>query len=172
MIWNAAKEERLRELWQDGLSMSLIALDLDPSGKTTRSAVAGRIKRLAITRDVREPVERLPSTPGPSRKGWRQRKQIVLARTAKPARDVLKPDKYVVKRHLRRVKDLAADGTPVDILSISGLGCRWPVEMRDGSHLLCNRLKHRERSYCPRHMEASYQRHLARAGARGELNPS
>lgn len=64
--WTEPRTNRLKKLWKDGWSASIIAADL---GDTTRNAVIAKVHRLGLqSRTVRRHLPRLKKNPNMARK--------------------------------------------------------------------------------------------------------
>lgn len=134
MIWTDETIRALREMWASGQSMAEIAASLSAAeGPVSRSAIAGRIRRLGLFRAPRGPRKLAVGPPeGATRLNW-----------------------TVIINRIGLVRSTPADGRPVVLLDL-GQGCKWPIDMKDGLHLFCNRPRV-GRSYCDRHQELSGQ---------------
>lgn len=117
MAWNAERVQKLRELWDRGLSASQIA----PQVCNTRNAVIGKARRLGLA--MRFPCNgrkgpRSRSTPhnvAPRVPSTRKRERAVASKSSVP------PDSGPASRPNTFVK-------PVAFENLNGEHCRWPLD--------------------------------------------
>ena len=157
-IWTDERIERLKELWNLGMSASQIAAKL---GGTTRNSVIGKCHRLGLTRGrIWTPSVATPKTPQRTRADLaklNQPKRIrVIGNTqtfAEPeAREPVRPASMRVFVPLE-VCDPVPFGSP---------GCKWPVA-GDGADLMCCGAKQKVRPdrdglspYCAHHHAVAF----------------
>jgi GcrA cell cycle regulator len=150
MTWTDARIETLTSLWGDGLSASLIAARL---GATTRNAVIGKVRRLALasrkTVVSRRPprASLLPASKSQPRTGKRS---PGLARSrrleTKPRRPTAPPELG------------AAPEIPVTVLTLTPANCNWPEgDPKRADFHFCGRDKPPDRAYCPHHAARAYR---------------
>lgn len=136
--WTDARVTRLRGLWADGYSASLIAADL--GGGVTRNAVISKIHRLNLK--PRNVVARKPQGP---RRQAAPRKPRVVVPWCEPADPLI---------------DLPADESPTacTIMDLKEASCRWPLGHPSMAMQYCGAAKHPAGgSYCARHARIAYQ---------------
>lgn len=112
--WTDVRTQAARALWQEGLSASMIAVDI---GNVSRNAVIGKLHRLGVTGRITayRPVRTKPAQP-------RRERQVRLPR---PPMEKLPP----LKEELARIKALApvaqADGFFCDVATIRDDLCKY-----------------------------------------------
>jgi GcrA cell cycle regulator len=142
--WSDDRVERLKSLWQEGLSASQVAHAL---GDTTRNAVIGKVHRLGLAdRDgprrvcrPRPAARRRPTNPS--------HEQILTVVEEEP----LKLD----------------DGSFVTMRTVDRSMCRWPLgDPASNTFHLCGRSPKPGSPYCEAHSVKAHQPHRKRRGDR------
>ena len=135
--WTPAEDRKLKEMWADGCSASVIANEFKDR---SRNAVMGRLWRIDGFR-LR-----------PTSKAIKRKPIIKIIREAKP---VTKPE--TPPEPIRPPpRDLNAS-EPVLLVDLEHFHCRWPVS-EPKEMLFCGRPKEEGRPYCPHHTSKAYQR--------------
>lgn len=144
--WTKQEEAKVRSMWADGYSASLIAAELP--GKT-RSAVMGKVHRWNLT--GRRVTHRKPTLTGPARKHMLPRppRPVVARKVAAPRpKRVAPPRKEMAWEPLPGV-------TPIEFLALTPTTCRWPLG--ESPFLYCG--AHAGHGpYCPAHTSLSEHR--------------
>jgi GcrA cell cycle regulator len=143
--WTAKLEERLSELWLEGLSCSQIAETMK-SG-ITRNSVIGKVHRLGL----HEKRPRQPSAPKPARLPRRSVQQIAAAAAlTKKLRNKAEPKFLPAPLPNASAWTPLPGTTPVSLLALADGVCRWPVG-DDTRHLFCGCEAAPGASYCVHH---------------------
>ena len=154
--WTDARIERLRKLWEDGLTTVKIAADL--GNGLTRNAVIGKVHRLGLSGRVRwsteeakpaVPEEAAPAPIAPPRAA--SPPPIVAPALLPASRPPLAP--ILVDA---AVPFAAPPGTVlVDIMGFRDADCRWPFTCDDGATRYCGRVA-TDGSWCQAHARLAY----------------
>lgn len=139
--WTEEKTRRLKTLVEDGIPYGMIAKDLDPSGGLTRSAVAGKARRLKLSAPVRK-AQAARKTVARAGSGRDHSNKSATAEPEVESKPLPKEDTT-----LQPTKDYA------DLLEGE---CKWPYG--DGPYKACGRNCSRKTSvafhpYCDYHRE-------------------
>jgi GcrA cell cycle regulator len=138
--WSPETTARLAELWEKGLSASLIGAELG----VTRNSVLGRAFRLGLgkRREAYPQARRRVPT-------WRKKPDP----TSRPSRVL------VVKSNVEFFDPTLTSNfcaNPVDILGITADQCRWVIgEPRELK--FCGEAKFANHSFCARHSRIAYR---------------
>jgi GcrA cell cycle regulator len=178
MEWSTERIERLRSLWQDGLSASQIAEQL---GGITRNAVIGKAHRLGLTgrpspiknrpiglvrprpprRPRFEPAIQEPLRPEPLRPEL-QRPESLRPESLRhePPRMVAAPPPAPGRiEPVRPVTEAESPPSPgATILTLTDRTCKWPIgDPRDADFHFCGRASADNLPYCAEHARRAYQ---------------
>lgn len=139
MMWGDAENERLKELWEAGMSASQIAraLTFELKRTVTRNACIGRVHRMGLAGRVtpgKAPRPRLPAAP----RMYQDAKP--LPEPAPEAQDPVRLD----------------SGALVTVLTINDRMCRWPIgDPQEETFHFCGRAPERG-VYCAFHASKAY----------------
>ena len=154
MTWTDDRIASLKHFWQDGFSASQIAHRL---GDVTRNAVIGKVHRLGLagrsTSSRRAPSVRSRASSRTSRPPARGRRQARAFRFSRsPARPA--PARSFVLPELG-----PAPPTPVTVLSLTALTCRWPEgDPKMADFHFCGRAKTNPAiPYCDHHTAIAFR---------------
>ena len=148
-IWTPELVERLRVLWDSGLSAGQCAAILGRG--VSRNAVMGKVHRAGMTARIRDKTLRgiRPNGPRAPRKKRAHKVNNMIVRAEAP-------------RALYRPKTIPVppDSVPVGLMALSGLEslpgmCRWPVGGDMESTLFCGAPREKP-PYCPWHSIAAF----------------
>lgn len=174
MTWTDERIERLRKLWEEGLSASQIAADL---GGISRNAVIGKIHRLGLSGRVKAPT--------PQRRGRKQRlvakpvyrapRRTVIGNTV--LKTIARPEPQAVARTEPEPAPAAEAEIvplrePVGLLDLREQHCRWPIgDPAEPGFRFCGQPSPIGQPYCAAHARRAYQAPLPRkAGGSGSGN--
>ena len=170
--WTEERVERLKKLWNDGLSASQIAAEL--AGGVTRNAVIGKVHRLGLSGRAttsrvttsRPRRQRQPSHPGrtpalPTAGATALKPQAFTRPTPAP-----EPEPEPL-----RLVDMP-EGGRITILMLSDKTCRWPIgDPGTEEFCFCGHAPKSGMPYCDYHARVAYQplqdRRRDRRAARG-----
>ena len=152
--WTEDRVERLRALWAEGHSASVIAKEL---GGVTRNAVIGKVHRLRL--EGRAPARRAPKRrqpPNTVKRPPRARNggsiAIDLDKNPEPA-PVPEPKVRPVPAPLPPV-----EGKIKDIMELDRHTCRWPIgDPGDENFAYCGERVSAGYPYCEHHAREAYQ---------------
>ncbi len=158
-------DTRLRELWAQGLSHSKVAAELGHG--LTRSAIAGRIMRLGITRawilnyaNMVDSAKGAKAVQNVKNEAANESRKIASKRSqaGNGARQALKfgvPTSAVQKPPRPPRIEPAFDGQPVSVENVQSCHCRWPIMVADEFTGFCGAEKTRG-AYCATHGRRAY----------------
>lgn len=134
MAWTDDRVEKLRELWDKGLSASQIAKEL--AENVTRNAVIGKAHRMG-----------LPSRPSPVKADPAKR----AAAAAKKKAAAAAPKKAATARS-------APSTGKVSILDLTESMCKWPIgHPGEENFHFCGKMSQPNFPYCANHCIEAYQ---------------
>lgn len=136
-LWPPERVKKLHELWPyNNLSLSKIAELLDPSGKLSRSAVAGKARRDMLP--ARKPTTGfMPKVP----------------------RDRIKELKKRFEKQERTASEHKHVGRPCSLLELTDTSCRYPFGTPGTSgFFFCGAQTQLGKSWCEYHMTIVWQR--------------
>lgn len=138
MSWTPEREQKLRELWNAGLSASRIASEL---GETTRNAVIGKAHRLGLSgRATRK------GSGGKSSGGIR-----LVSRVSAPRR----PRAQIRPKYVEPVE---RSENAVSLEELTDRHCKWPIgDPRSGEFHFCGSERTEGMPYCTYHCAVAYQ---------------
>jgi GcrA cell cycle regulator len=149
MSWNDERVERLRKLWNDGLSASQIAAEL---GGITRNAVIGKVHRLGLSGRAKSPSSSVPRIRKP-----RVSNGVMRPRMRFSGNNALAPD-YAREADLDPLANVVPIGPRVSITELSESTCRWPVGDPGSEDFgYCGAKPKAGVVYCPYHARVAYQ---------------
>jgi GcrA cell cycle regulator len=135
MAWTDERVERLRELWDKGLSASQIAKEL--AENVTRNAVIGKAHRMG-----------LPSRPSPVKADPAKRAAAAAKKKAAAA---------APKKAPATARSAPSTGK-VSILDLTESMCKWPIGHPGESHFhFCGKASQPNFPYCASHCVEAYQ---------------
>lgn len=137
-MWTPERIEALKLLWACGRSAAQIAVEL---GGVTRSAVLGRVHRLALPR--RRTVRRHPKHKPPGAKRMLIERPEPVLPLPLPPPPPAPPTTTVSAR-------------PRPLLKLTPMQCRWPIT--DGKPFLFCADPVETKPYCPHHRRMAYCR--------------
>ena len=130
MAWTDDRVEKLRELWDKGLSASQIAKELAEG--VTRNAVIGKAHRMGLA-----------SRPSPVKSDPAKRAAAAAKKKAAPKQEPAKAAPTTGK---------------VTILDLTESMCKWPIgDPGTESFRFCGRKTDPEEPYCVAHSRVAYQ---------------
>ena len=133
MAWTYERIEKLKQLWEEGLTASRIASEL---GDITRNAVIGKAHRLGLS-------GRMAAKSSSSGISIIRKKKINIFKTQKIIEITPKSDEPMNPTAFRDIKD--------------GL-CRWPLgEPENSNFKFCGRTTNEGFVYCQSHHKQAYQ---------------
>ncbi len=153
MSWNDERVERLKKLWQDGLSASQIAAEL---GGVTRNAVIGKVHRLGLSGRAKSPSSAAPrqrkARPAAqhmmrvSRPVSRGNTALAHAFEMEPEADPVPHDNVVPMSQRKTLLELTEDT------------CHWPVgDPGSPDFFFCGGKSLQSLPYCAHHSRIAYQ---------------
>jgi GcrA cell cycle regulator len=157
--WTDAKEQRLRQLWAEGMQTSAIALALGVS----RNAICGKRHRLGLTprpnpnqsRPPAPPLASAPSAPKGPPRGARARP------TSSPPAGPKPPHKPATGQPRPALRPFLRDHHPT-----ARHPCCWPMgDPASADFRYCDRESEPGRSYCLEHCRMAFQVFRPRASA-------
>ena len=152
MSWTEERVERLKELWNNGLSASQIAADL---GGVTQNAVIGKVHRIGLAGRAKAPAT--------MRTKRKVKKPSQPRQTSNVAKKVSK---------LTTTKDSGAP-TPLKLalIELNDIHCKWPIgdPEHDDFHF-CAHKRVEESPYCAYHSNIAYQPVAGARRGRGALS--
>ena len=133
MPWTYERIEKLKQLWEEGLTASRIAIEL---GEVTRNAVIGKAHRLGLSGRM-------------------------SAKSSKGGVSIIRKRKVHAKRD-QKVIDITPQidepMNPVEFNEIKDGLCRWPLgEPEDTNFRFCGRNTNEGFVYCKSHHNQAYQ---------------
>jgi len=161
-------DTRLRELWAQGLSQSKVAAELGHG--LTRSAIAGRIMRLGITRawilnyanmvDSAKGAKAVQNSMMPakderSNEGRRPASKKAMAGSAPKTLKFGAPVSVVQTPPRKPKPEIPYNGEPVSVENVRSCHCRWPIMVADEFVGFCGAEKTRG-AYCATHGRRAY----------------
>ena len=133
MAWTYERIEKLKKLWEEGLTASRIAAEL---GDVTRNAVIGKAHRLGLS-------GRMVSKGSSSGISIIRKKRIHLSKSQKMVEILTQADEPV---------------NPVPFLEIKDGLCRWPLgEPENSDFRFCGRSTNEGFVYCRSHHKKAFQ---------------
>ena len=171
---NPQLDTRLRELWAQGLSHSKIAAELGHN--LTRSAIAGRIMRLGITRawilnyaNMVDSAKGAKEVQNVKNEAANESRKIASKRSqaGNGARQTLKfgvPTSAVQKPPRPMRPEPPYDGEPVSVENVRSCHCRWPIMVADEFVGFCGAEKTRG-AYCATHGRRAYMANVKEVAA-------
>ncbi len=159
--WTEERVERLKKLWNDGLSASQIAAQL--AGGVTRNAVIGKVHRLGLSGRATTNRSSAPRPRRPRQPSHPGRQTTNSAPTA--GATALKPQAFVKPAPAPepepepiRLVDQPAGGDRVTVLSLSEKTCRWPIgDPGTEEFCFCGHTPKAGVPYCDYHARVAYQ---------------
>lgn len=143
--WPDSRVERLKTLWGEGLSASVIAAML--GGGITRNAVIGKVHRLELEARVRKVPPRKNRTPEhlEAKRLQRAGRRLMFRRA-----DFAVPEQPIAP-------ELPHEENPCQLLDLTDDRCRWPIGDvgEDGFHF-CGAGAPIDRPYCAYHSSRAY----------------
>ncbi|MFN3582919.1 GcrA family cell cycle regulator [Phenylobacterium sp.] len=144
MSWTDERIEKLKKLWQYGLSASQIAKQL---GGVTRNAVCGKVHRLGLSGSATpsKPQRTVFKAPRPARPAAAA--PSAPRRIAEPATPAPAPVRYV-------------DEAPgmATVLTLGAHMCKWPIgDPAMDNFTFCGRRADEGGPYCCEHAQVAYQ---------------
>jgi len=174
MAWTDERVERLKDLWNKGLSASQIAAEL---GDVTRNAVIGKAHRLGLSGRAK------PNQGGGHRGGRRSRAEapgtrpdpVVIRGGAAPAlKFALDEAPEPMRRDLPEpvaLKIVKPEGelAEVTLLDLNEKMCKWPIgDPGDEDFHFCGHPSEPGQPYCTKHAKMAYQPAYGRKKAAGK----
>ena len=154
MSWTDERVERLKKLWNEGLSASQIAADL---GGVTRNAVIGKVHRLGLSGRAKSPTR--PANPRPKRSGNAFNARPRANRTAQVngSRNSIAP---LANGQMPTQREVIAAPTPLklELIELTEITCKWPIgdPAHDDFHFCGHKCKDGS-PYCAYHVSLAYQ---------------
>lgn len=155
-MWTDERVERLKKLWNDGLSASQIAAEL---GGITRNAVIGKVHRLGLSGRAKAPSSSAP----------RQRKPRAQAPMFRSVRPVMRGN-TALAAHFEAAYELEPEPEPELIENVIPLGqrcsivelndekCHWPIgDPGQPDFFFCGGKTVSSLPYCGYHCRIAYQ---------------
>lgn len=153
MTWTDDRVERLKKLWESGLSASQIAAEL---GSVTRNAVIGKVHRLGLSGRAKSPASTAPrprKAPRPAQHMMRVQRPMSRGNTALAHAFDLdhEPDPIahdnVVPMSQRRT-----------LLELNEATCHWPIgDPSNPEFFFCGGKALGGLPYCAHHSRIAYQ---------------
>jgi len=168
MSWTEDRVERLKQLWNDGMSASQIAKQL---GEVTRNAVIGKVHRLGLSHrgsgsGEAAPAEEAQSEPEPSGappadppkpEETRQDAKPPAVADASQPRPPGQPtrEEEEARATLAEIEKMARR---LDLLELTERTCKWPIgdPSQEGFHF-CGLPAETGKPYCRHHVPVAYQ---------------
>lgn len=159
MNWTDERVERLKKLWEDGLSASQIAAEL---GGVTRNAVIGKVHRIGLSGRAKPASSPAPRARKPTRPSSPQRPHApafrgntALKPRATPDLDIdLAPEADA----LPFVDNVVPLGDRCTIMELKEYSCRWPVgDPGKEEFRYCGARSETGKPYCVYHCRVAYQ---------------
>ena len=145
MTWTNETVERLKTLWAEGQSASVIACRI---GGKTRNAVIGKVHRLGLP--GRATCART-HTPG-------RRTQTLRARSRKDRHPAIKARAKPQRGSTALPELTPAPPYAVTAATLTGVTCRWPIgDPFDAGFHFCGRAAGEHVPYCPHHMAIAHR---------------
>ncbi len=155
-MWTDERVERLKKLWNDGLSASQIAAEL---GGITRNAVIGKVHRLGLSGRAKAPSSSVP----------RQRKPRAPAQMFRSVRPATRGN-TALAAHFEAAYELAPEPEPELIENVIPIGqrcsiidlndekCHWPIgDPGQPDFFFCGGKTISSLPYCAYHCRIAYQ---------------
>lgn len=156
MAWTEERVEKLRELWDKGLSASQIAKELAEG--VTRNAVIGKAHRLGLA-----------SRPSPV-KADAAKKAAAPKKAADSGKTTLAAKRAAAKSESISIKPVVQKRTgsgKITILELSERICKWPIgHPGDADFQFCGKPSQSVHPYCSEHCHQAYQVQQPRRGNR------
>ncbi|MGF1553306.1 MAG: GcrA family cell cycle regulator [Paracoccaceae bacterium] len=173
MGWDDDRVERLRAMWNDGMSASRIAKEL---GGVTRNAVIGKVHRLGLSN--RTPAGQHSETESPMTEGEETKAEApdpeVVAgddeeeapppsRSAPAVRDASKPrppgqptpEEESARETLAEIEKIAKR---LSLLELTERTCKWPIgDPNDDDFHFCGLPAVSGKPYCEHHVGVAFQ---------------
>ena len=141
--WSDDRVEKLKSLWQAGLSASQIARAL---GDVSRNAVIGKVHRLGLAGRASSERTSRPRPPARPRSPMPSLRQVVAAVEEEPFK--------------------FEDGSFATMHTINNSMCRWPIgDPATGAFHFCGRSPKPGSPYCEAHNQRAHQPHRKFRGA-------
>lgn len=160
MAWTDDRVEKLKKLWEEGLSASQIAKEL--GGGVTRNAVIGKVHRLGLSGRVKPSANktakprRKPSAPRPgSTFGRSGASRPGPSPTPRPNPEPA-GDTVVLEQPTK--EDVAPVSKKLVLMELTENTCRWPYgdPTRPGFSF-CGHQTQDEKPYCEYHAKVAFQ---------------
>lgn len=156
MSWTDERVERLKKLWNDGLSASQIAADL---GGVTRNAVIGKVHRLGLSGRAKSPTRAPTRTKKAASSGG------FNARPARVGRGQLNGEKarglssQLNGSAMPARQDLPApEPLKLDLTDLTETTCKWPIgDPAEEDFFFCGHGCKEGSPYCEFHASIAYQ---------------
>ena len=154
--WTDARVERLRKLWEDGLTTAKIAADF--GNGLTRNAVIGKVHRLGLSGRVRWSREEAKlavsekAAPAPTAPP-RAASPPPIVTPALPLASILPLAPILVDAAEHFAAPLGT--VLVDIMDLRDADCRWPFSCDDGATRYCGQ-RATDGAWCQAHATLAY----------------
>ena len=124
-MWTEERVELLRKLWADGLSASMIAVEL---GGITRNAVIGKVHRLGLSGRAKSPATTppRPRKARPPAHSFRPIRPAVRGNTALAMHPANAYD-FDLEPEPEPVENIIPIGQRCSILELADDKCHWPI---------------------------------------------
>lgn len=159
MSWTDERVERLKELWLDGLSASVIAAEL---GDVTRNAVIGKVHRLGLSGRAKSPVAAVPRAAKPTRAPSHPLRPALFVQGNTALAVNLDAEMAPMPVHqpvLRPAKEVVIPlSERVTIMELREQMCRWPLgDPGREDFRFCGGRNVPGIPYCGHHAQLAYQ---------------
>lgn len=154
MSWTDERVERLKKLWNDGLSASQIAADL---GGVTRNAVIGKVHRLGLSGRAKSPSR--PAAPRAKRSGSNFNSRPRTARTTQSGSGQGSVTAFGGRQAPVRHEEIEAPvPLKLELVQLTEMTCKWPIgdPAEDDFHFCGHGVKEGG-PYCAYHANLAYQ---------------
>ncbi|MEO1291567.1 MAG: GcrA family cell cycle regulator [Pseudomonadota bacterium] len=168
MSWTEERVEKLKELWNEGLTASQIAKEL---GNVSRNAVIGKVHRLGLSNrttggkpvstEPREPAKPAAAAPAPEPReaAPQPAPKPVEARAPEP---VATPGVEGEEEPINPIAALAAEierkARKLSLLELNERTCKWPIgDPATEDFYFCGLPCQPGKPYCEAHVAVAYQ---------------
>ena len=156
MSWTDDRVERLKKLWNDGLSASQIAAEL---GGVTRNAVIGKVHRLGLSGRAKSP-NRTASRPkrAATTSGFNARPGRAAVRTQANGKKVTALTPVTAGGSPIRQELPAPEPLKLELTQLSEVTCKWPIgDPAKEDFYFCGHHCKDGSPYCDFHASIAYQ---------------
>jgi GcrA cell cycle regulator len=155
-MWTEERVELLRKLWADGLSASMIAVEL---GGITRNAVIGKVHRLGLSGRAKSPATTppRPRKARPPAHSFRAIRPSVRGNTALAMHPANAYD-FDLEPEPEPIENIIPIGQRCSILELADDKCHWPIgDPGQSDFFFCGGKSVMGLPYCGYHARIAYQ---------------